>query len=67
MGKILSVVLGLSVLAFLGYRAMYQSAKNAPPPTVPTEKLENVRKAAKDIETKQLEAADRALEKATPE
>jgi hypothetical protein len=66
MEKILAVVLGLAVLGFIGYKAM--GTKSKPDEIhVPTERLENVRNAAHEIEVKQNAAAEKALEKATPE
>lgn len=54
MGKILSLVLGLSVLGFLAYRTMYgrQPVGGDEAQGTPKERLENVREAARNIEAK---------------
>lgn len=66
MGKLLAVVLGLSLMAFLAYRAMYgRLPTSGAEPELPKQRLENVQNAADRIEKQQQEAADKALD--TPE
>lgn len=49
MGKILSLVLGLSILGYIGYRTMY--GRNADPSDgTPRKRLDNVQGAANRIE-----------------
>lgn len=61
--RFLVVVLGLAVVAYLGYRSMYgHSGANSD--GTPRQRLENVQNAANRIEQQQEEAAKRALEKA---
>jgi threonine/homoserine/homoserine lactone efflux protein len=49
MGKILTLVLGLAVLGYLGYRTMYAGARTEADAT-PKARLENVQGAARRIE-----------------
>lgn len=70
MGKMLVLLLGLALVGFLGYRAMYgKSAVSSSSEEVsaPKERLENVKGAAKRIEDQQNKAADDALQKTTAE
>ncbi len=63
--RFLVLVLGLAVVAYLGYRTM-SGRTGAGADDTPHQQLENVKAAAKRIEQQQAEAAARALEKATP-
>jgi hypothetical protein len=66
MGKLLTVVLGFSLMAFLAYRAMYgRLPGSGGEPESPKQRLENVQKAANRIEQQQQQAADKAFN--TPE
>lgn len=63
MGKILSLVLGLSILGYLGYRTMY--GRNASPTAeTPAQRLGNVQGAAHRIEAQDQARLDE-LEKNT--
>ena len=56
MGRLLLVLIAFAVLGYLGYRTMYQRAPGASPDTpaqLPTERLHNVKEAAKRIEADQ--------------
>lgn len=68
MGRLLAVVLGLSVLAFIGYRVLYGAAANANAnagePSRPKQQLENVRGAANRVEAAEQQAADDIAKKA---
>ena len=63
--RFLVLLLGLVIVGYLGYRAMYGTT--AVDQATPKEKLDNVKSAAKRIEADQQQAADEALEKATAE
>lgn len=65
MARILAAVLGLAVLAYLGYAAMYGKGRPVGDAT-PKERLDNVKAAAKNIEAQQERAAEEALKKAEP-
>lgn len=65
MGKIIGMILGLAVLAFVGFKAMY--GHTSVERGTPKQQLDNVKSAAKDIELKQEQAAEEALKKATAE
>ena len=60
MGRILAVVFGLTLLGFLGYKAMYGSEAPASPEgtSVPKRSLENARGAATRIENNEQKRAD---------
>lgn len=61
MGKILSLVLGLSVLGYIGYRTMYGRSGPGTEET-PKKRLENVQGAANRIENQddaRLDALDK--------
>lgn len=61
MGKLLAVVLGFSLMAFLAYRAMYgRLPSSGAEPEPPKQRLENVQNAAKRIEAQQEDAVNRA-------
>jgi hypothetical protein len=64
MGKILSTVLALAVLGYLGYRTMYGQTRANPDAATPKERLENVQNAANRIEQEQQQRAQQDLEKA---
>jgi hypothetical protein len=62
MGKILSLVLGLAVVAFLAYRAMYgRMPGEGGDGQAPAQQLEGVKNAAKRIEGQGQENADKAF------
>lgn len=66
MWKLVTFMLALSAMIFLGYRAMYgrpTAAANGGPP-VPTRQLENVRNAAKNVEDNQDKRLDETEKKA---
>ncbi len=61
-------VLGIAVLAYVGYRAMFGVAPGARgEQEAPAQRLENVRNAAGRIEQQQQEAAERALKQSQAE
>lgn len=64
MGKILSVVLGLAVLGYLGYRVMYGAARIDDEEATPKARLENVQGAADRIEAES-DARLKAIEQDT--
>ncbi len=64
MGRILSAVMGIAVLGYLGYRSMYGMRPVGS--ATPKERLDNVKAAANRIEVQQQKAADEALQKAQP-
>lgn len=56
MGRILSLVLGLAVTAFLAYRVVYgRQGAGGDGASAPKQQLENVRNATKEIEAQQEE------------
>ncbi len=61
MGKILSLVLGLAIIGYLGYRTMYGRSTPGAEPEAPKQRLENVQKAADRIEAND-EARLKAIE-----
>jgi hypothetical protein len=65
MGRIISLALGLGVTGFLAYKVMYAGGQNADgaPIARPTQQLNNVRDAAKRIETEQARHVEDVLEK----
>ncbi len=60
------LAVGLGLVGYLGYRSMY-GGMAVTPENAPKQRLENVQRAADRIEKEQQEAAQRALEKATPQ
>lgn len=60
--KFIVLLLGLVIVGYLGFRAMYGGA--SVDQATPKERLDNVRDAAKRIEQNEAKAADEALEKA---
>lgn len=64
--RFIVLALGLGLVGYLGYRAMYGGRAPSAEST-PKQRLENVQNAANRIEQEQEEAARRALEKATPQ
>ncbi len=58
MTKMLVAVVALSVLGYLAYRTLYGSSAVASDPEVPTQRLENVKNKAKDIETNDQQHVD---------
>lgn len=67
MGKILSLVLGLGIIGYLGYRTMYGRGGADGSQGTPKQRLDNVQKAANRIETNDQQRADEALKKSTGE
>ncbi len=67
MARILVLVMGLVIVAYLGYRSMYRQSADAPEAATPKQRLENAQRVADEIERKQQQAADEALKKATPQ
>lgn len=63
MGRILSLVLGLGVVAFIAYKVMYGSVAGAGggAGATPPQRLKEANEAAKRIEVQQQERADDAL------
>jgi len=62
MGKLLSVVLGLTLMAFLAYRAMYGRAPvGGDDAQTPPQRLQGAKDAAKRIEDTQNQQADKAF------
>jgi hypothetical protein len=62
MGRLLTVILGIGVLAYLGYAQMYGKGRPVGDAT-PKERLDNVKKAAKRIEDNDQKRADDTLKK----
>jgi hypothetical protein len=62
MGRLLTVILGIGVLAYLGYSQMYGKGRAVGDAT-PKERLDNVKKAAKRIEDNDQKRADDTLKK----
>jgi hypothetical protein len=61
MGKLLTVVLGFSLLAFLAYRAMYVHLPGSGGESEsPKQRLENVQRAAKRVEKQQEDSLKKA-------
>lgn len=69
MGKILMLVLGLTIVGFIGYRVMYGPNASVAEggQGTPKERLEGAKGAAKRIEETQNKEAEEALKKATSE
>lgn len=64
MGKLLTLLLGLLVVMFLGYKVMYRpSLTGGGDPQTPPERLQEAKAAAKRIEVEQQQHADEALAK----
>lgn len=61
MGKLLVAVITLGALGFLAYKTMYGSLPGSAPVDAPKERLDNVREAAKRIETNDQQRADDTL------
>lgn len=64
MGKIIGLILGLAVLAFVAFKSMYGHTSTEK--ATPKQQLDNVKSAAKDIEAKQDQAVEEALKKSDP-
>jgi hypothetical protein len=67
MGKILSTVLALAILGYLGYRTMYGRTAMNPEGEAPKQRLENAQNAANRIEQQQQQRAEQDLEKSKAE
>jgi len=63
MGRILTVVLAIAVLGGIAWKVLYGSQRTADPAR-PTQQLENVREAAKRIETNDQQHLDDLEKKA---
>jgi len=66
MGRILSLVFGLLVVAFLAYQVMFHRGVLTQTEAGPKPALEEARKAAARIEADQNKRAEEALERASP-
>lgn len=64
MGRILSVVLAIAVLGGIAWKVLYGSQGRTADPARPTQQLENVREAAKRIETNDQQHVDDIEKKA---
>lgn len=62
MGKLFGLILGVAVLAFVAFKAMY--GHTSVDKATPKEQLDSAKSAAKRIEAIQDKAAQEALEKA---
>ncbi len=67
MAKLLVLLMGLVIVAYLGYRSMYRQSAAALEASTPKQRLENAQRVADEIERKQQQAADEALKKSTPQ
>ncbi len=63
MGRILAVVLGLGVLAFVVTKSLNRTASDGKP-MAPKDRLDNVRQAAKRIEANDQKRAEEMINKA---
>lgn len=64
MGKLISTVMAIAILGYLGYRSMYGRSGNAATEGTPKQRLENVQRAADRIEQQQHQRAEEDLKKA---
>lgn len=67
MARLLVLVMGLSIVAYLGYRTMMGRSVEGNAAQTPKARLDNVHKVANQIEKQQQQAADEALKRATPQ
>lgn len=66
MGRLVMGIIAISIVGYLGYRAMYGRSLASPQGTsAPKQKLENVNAAARRIEEQQDKANEEALKKST--
>ncbi len=65
MGRILTVVMGLAIVGYLGYRQMHGNGPVGN--STPKERLDNVKAAATRIEQNEAKATEEALKKANPD
>lgn len=66
MGRLIMGIIAIGIVGYLGYRAMYGSAKvPSQGVSAPKQRLENVQNAANRIEAQQQQAAEEALKKST--
>lgn len=63
MGKLLSLILGIAVLAYVGYRSMYGHTAGSVEDATPKERLDNVKNAAKRIEANDEKRVNEVFEK----
>lgn len=61
MAKLLTLVLGMAVLSYVGYRAMY--GRTAVDRATPKERLDNVKEATKRIEANDEKRLDETFQK----